>query len=104
MTGKLLSKSVNRWWLWALVATLSPALCRCPAQPAGRAVLVSRVELPGGVLAAVAIAAPPGPHPHFFLTLLVTWGNLSIADRVTPHASPGRPHRQGRAAWDSRGC
>ena len=66
MTGKLLSKSVNRWWLWALVAISALLFVDALLNLLAEQYWFQELKLPGGVLAAVAIAAPPGASSPFF--------------------------------------
>ena len=96
MTSKLLLKSANRWWSWVLVGIaillLADALLNLLAESFWfqevNYLEVFWIKLRSQLLLGII---------PIFLTLLFTWGNLSIADRVTPMPRPDDPAARARS-------
>jgi uncharacterized membrane protein (UPF0182 family) len=96
MTSKFLLKSVNRWWLWALVAIAALLLADALLNLLAESFWFQEVNYLEVFWIRLRSQLLLGLIP-IFLTLLCTWGNLSIADRVTPMPRPEDPTARARS-------
>ena len=96
MTSKLLLKSVNRWWFWAFIAIAALLLADALINLLAESFWFQEVNYLEVFWIRLKSQLLLGLIP-ILLTLLCTWGNLSIADRVTPMPRPEDPAARARS-------
>jgi len=96
MNSKLLLKSVHRWWLWAFVAIAILLLADALINLLAESFWFREVNYLEVFWIRLRSQLFLGLIP-IFLTLLCTWGNLSIADRVAPMPRPEDPTARARS-------
>ncbi len=96
MDRKLLLKSVNRWWLWWVIGVASLLFVDALLNLLAEQFWFREVNYLEVFWVRLQSQLILGLIP-LFLTLLFTWGNLTIADRVTPMPRPEDPAARARS-------
>ena len=96
MASKLLLKSVNRWWLWGFLGVASLLLVDALLNLLAEQFWFQEVNYLEVFWVRLRSQLLLGLIP-LFLTLLFTWGNLTIADRIAPMPRPEDPAARARS-------